>query len=96
MKRYQEIVKSAKKFRQPPEGVYMGHYKLCRRLDIKGYLLLMNNFVPLWKGREGKGRLNCIKSNLNSSHADFRLIPRNSSYKSVVGTSVTKNLNQYV
>ena len=38
--------KSAKKFRQPPDGVYKGHYKLCRRFGTRDYLLLIHDFFP--------------------------------------------------
>ena len=35
MKETQQLnEKSATKFRPPPDGVYMGRYKLCRRLEI--------------------------------------------------------------
>ena len=48
MKRSQEIAKSLTKCRPPPDGVYMGRYKLCRRLEIGDYLLVMHDFFPLW------------------------------------------------
>lgn len=42
VKRTQQLnAKSAKKFRQPPDGVYMGRYKLCRRFETRDYLLFM-------------------------------------------------------
>ena len=35
-------------FRPPPDGVYMGRYKLCRRLDIVDFLHLQRLCIQLW------------------------------------------------
>ena len=40
VKRTQQLnAKSVERFRQPPDGVYMGRYKLCRRFETRDYLL---------------------------------------------------------
>jgi hypothetical protein len=44
MKKIQQFnAKSYTKFRHPPDGVYMGRYKLCRRLEISDF-----SFVFVW------------------------------------------------